>query len=92
MVAAEFKKVLVSIIETYERESGMQLDTSGVSAADVVRHLLAEREMSVNAFAKELGISQSALSDTLNGRCEWSKSVIVRVADFFGLNRGLFLQ
>jgi hypothetical protein len=46
-VATEFKKVLVSIIETYEREAALQLDTSGVSAAELVRHLLAERQMSV---------------------------------------------
>jgi antitoxin component HigA of HigAB toxin-antitoxin module len=91
-VATEFKKVLASIIETYERESGLQLNTTHVSAADVVRHLLAERDLSVNAFAKDRGISQSALSDMLNGKRDWSKSVIVIVADYFGLNRGLFLR
>jgi antitoxin component HigA of HigAB toxin-antitoxin module len=91
-VAAEFRKVLASIIETYEREAALRLDTSGVSAAQIVRHLLAERQMSVNAFAKQRGISQSALSDMLNGKREWSKSVIVNVADFFGLDRGLFLH
>ena len=92
VVAGKFKKVLISIIESYEREAGLRLDTAGVSAAEVVRHLLAERNMSVNAFARERGISQSALSDMLNGKRDWSKSVIVAVADFFGLNRGLFLQ
>jgi antitoxin component HigA of HigAB toxin-antitoxin module len=91
-VAAEFKKVLISIIETYENESNLKLDTSNVSPAQIVRHLLAERNMSVNAFAKSRGISQSALSDMLNGKRDWSKSVIVSVADFFGLNRGIFLQ
>jgi antitoxin component HigA of HigAB toxin-antitoxin module len=91
-VATEFKKVLAGIIEKYEGEKGLQLGTSKVSASDVVRHLLAEHEISVNAFAKQRGISQSALSDMLNGKREWSKSVIVIVADYFGLNRGLFLQ
>lgn len=91
-VAAKFKKVLISIIESYDREAGLQIDTSGVSPADIVRHLLAERNMSVNAFAKDRGISQSALSDMLNGKRDWSKSVIITVADFFGLNRGIFLQ
>lgn len=91
-VATEFKTVLAGIIERYESEKGMQLDTSKVSAAEVVRHLLSERQMSVNAFAKNRGISQSALSDMLNGKREWSKSFIVTVADYFGLNRGFFLQ
>jgi antitoxin component HigA of HigAB toxin-antitoxin module len=91
-VAAEFKKVLISIIEMYEREAGRHQKASGVSAADIVRHLLAERRMSVNALAKSRGISQSALSDMLNGKRQWSKSVIISIADYFGLNRGLFLR
>jgi antitoxin component HigA of HigAB toxin-antitoxin module len=91
-VAAEFKKVLVGIIEAYEREAGMQLDVSDVSAADIVRHLLDERDMSANALAKSAGVSQSALSDMLNGKRQWSKSAIIRLADFFGLNRGVFLR
>ena len=91
-VVAEFKKVLVSIIETYEREAGLQLDTSHVTASDIVRHLLSERHMSVNALAKERGLSQSALSDMLNGKREWSKSAIISLSDYFGLNRGIFLR
>jgi antitoxin component HigA of HigAB toxin-antitoxin module len=91
-VAAEFKKVLVSIIENYERQAGLQLSTAGVSAASIVRHLLAERQLSVNAFARARGISQSALSDMLNGKRDWSKSVIINVANYFGLNPGLFLR
>lgn len=48
--------------------------------------------MSVNAFAKDRGNSQSALSDMLNGKRDWSKSAILIVADFFGLNRGSFFD
>ena len=91
-VAADFKQVLVSIIEAYEREATLPVDTASVSAAAVVRHLLAERDLSVNAFAKARGISQGTLSDMLNGKRAWSRSVIVNVADHFGLNRGLFLR
>src|SRR5947207_2149503 len=65
---ADYKTVLVSLIEGYERDAGLRLDTSKVTAADVVRHLLEERAMSVNAFAKEIGVAQSALSDMLNGK------------------------
>jgi antitoxin component HigA of HigAB toxin-antitoxin module len=90
--AADYKAVLVGLIADYERKAGQQLDISSLSAADIVRHLLAERSMSVNAFAKALGLSQSALSDTLNGKRDWSKSVIVRVADYFGLQPGIFLR
>jgi antitoxin component HigA of HigAB toxin-antitoxin module len=92
LVAVKFKKVLAGIIEAYERETHLKFDVSDLSPADIVRHLLAERGMSVNAFAKDQGISQSALSEMLNGKRDWSKSVIVAIADYFGLNRGLFLR
>jgi antitoxin component HigA of HigAB toxin-antitoxin module len=91
-VAAEFTSVLACIIETYERQKGMRLDTSNVFAADVVHHLLAERRLSVNAFAKARGISQSALSDMLNGKRQWSRSAIINIADYFGLNPAIFLK
>ncbi len=90
--AIDYKSVLVSLITTYEKDNGQQLDTSNVSPADIVRHLLAERGMSVNAFAKDRKLSQSALSDMLSGKRDWSKATIVNVADYFGLPRGLFLQ
>jgi antitoxin component HigA of HigAB toxin-antitoxin module len=91
-VALKFKKVLAGIIQAYEREAGWKMDTSAVSPAQIVRHLLSEHGKSVNAFANERGISQSALSDMLNGKRDWSKSAIVAVADYFGLNRGMFLR
>jgi len=90
--ARDYKSVLASLIVDYERDAGQRMDTSKMTAADIVRHLLGEREMSVNRLAKELGISQSALSDMLNGKRDWSKSAIVRVADYFGIQRGVFLR
>ena len=48
--------------------------------------------MSVNALAKTLEISQSSLSEMLNGRREWSKQAIIRISDYFGLQPGLFLR
>ena len=88
----DYKTVLVSLIEAYERDAGLRLDTSKVTAADVVRHLLEERSMSINAFAKEIGVAQSALSDMLNGKRDWSKSAIIAIADYFRLQPGIFLR
>lgn len=90
--ASDYKAVLVSLIESYERDAGYRIDRSTLTAADVVRHLLAERSMSVNAFAKEVGVAQSALSDMLSGKRDWSKSAIVAIADYFGLQPGIFLR
>jgi antitoxin component HigA of HigAB toxin-antitoxin module len=90
--AADYKAVLVSLIASYEREAGQRLDTSKLTAANVVRHLLAERSMSVNAFAAEVGVAQSALSDMLNGKRDWSKSAIVNISNYFGLRPEIFLR
>ena len=90
--ATDYKIVLARLIADYEHTAKMQIDVSGVTPAAVVKHLLAQQDLSVNAFAKAQGISQSALSDMLNGRRDWSKSAIVVVADYFGLPRGMFLQ
>jgi antitoxin component HigA of HigAB toxin-antitoxin module len=88
----DYKTVLVSLIADYERVAHLRLDTSKVSAADIILHLLDERDMSVNGLAKLLKISQSSLSDMLNGRRDWSKIAIVRLSDYFGLQPGLFLR
>jgi predicted XRE-type DNA-binding protein len=88
----DYKTVLVSLITDYERSAHLQINTSKVSAAQIVLHLLAERDMSVNGLSKALEISQSSLNDMLNGRRDWSKPAIVRISSYFGLQPGLFLR
>jgi predicted XRE-type DNA-binding protein len=88
----DYKQVLASLIADYERSANMRLDTSKVTAVQIVRHLLAEREMSVNTLAKQLDISQSSLSDMINSKRDWSKQAIIRISDFFGLQPILFLR
>jgi HTH-type transcriptional regulator/antitoxin HigA len=90
--ARDYKTVLASLILEFERSAHLQLDTSKVTAAEIVLHLLEQRDMSVNALAKTLGISQSSLSDMLNGRRGWSKPAIIRLSEYFGLQPGLFLR
>jgi antitoxin component HigA of HigAB toxin-antitoxin module len=90
--AIDFRKVLASIMATYEREAGHAIDTSHVSAASVVRHLLAERGQSLSGFAREIGLSQGTLSDMLNGKRQWSRSTVVKLCEHFGLSPALFLK
>jgi HTH-type transcriptional regulator/antitoxin HigA len=88
----DYKSVLVALVVDYERSANHRLNTSKVTAADVVLHLLDERDMSVNALAKILAVSQSSLSDMINGRRDWSKQAIIRISSYFGLEPGLFLR
>jgi len=90
--AQDYKAVLVSLIADYERSANLRLNTSKVTAREIVLHLLAERDMSVNGLSKELEISQSSLSDMLNGRRDWSKSAIIRISNYFGLQPAIFLR
>src|SRR4051812_2468182 len=89
---SDYRQVLISLIEEYEQNAGHRIDTSNVTAAQIVKHLLAENGLSVNAFAERIDVSQSALSDMLNGKRDWSKSAIIRIADYFRLQPGLFLR
>jgi len=88
----DYKTVLISLIADFEQRANLKLDTSKITAAQIVMHLLEERRMSVNALAKKIAISQSSLSDMLNGRRDWSKMAIVRLSSHFGLQPGLFLR
>jgi predicted XRE-type DNA-binding protein len=87
----DYKMVLLSLMVDYERVAHLRIDTSKVTAAQIVLHLLEEREMSVNQLAKTLEVTQSSLSDMFNGRRDWSKLAIVRISNYFGLPAELFL-
>src|SRR5690606_739831 len=78
--ASDYRHVLLSLIVEYEEQAGCRVETAHIAPAELVRHLLNEHKMSVNAFAREIAISQSSLSEMLNGRRDWSKSVIVKVS------------
>lgn len=88
----DYRTVLLSLIVEYEKSATHGMDAAEHNAADIVRYLLKESGLSINAFAKKTGMSQSSLTDMLNGRRTWSKSAIVKVADYFNLDYGLFLR
>ena len=73
---ADYLDVLIDLIADYERRAGLAIDTHNVSAADLVRHRMQEREMSVSALAHLIGVPQSNFSDMLSGKRDWSKAAI----------------
>jgi antitoxin component HigA of HigAB toxin-antitoxin module len=72
----EYLDILIDLIADYEKREGYAIDTSRVSAADLVRHRLEQREMSVSALARLIGVPQSNLSEMLSGKRGWSKASI----------------
>jgi antitoxin component HigA of HigAB toxin-antitoxin module len=89
--AKEYFEVLIDLIADYEKEAGHTIDTSDVTPADVVRHLIEERGSSVSAMAKEIGVGQSNLSEMLSGKREWSKTAIKGLWNRFRIDPKLFL-
>jgi antitoxin component HigA of HigAB toxin-antitoxin module len=89
--AADYLDVLVDLIADYERRAQHALDMSELSAADLVRHRLEERQLSVSALARLIGVPQSNLSEMLSGRRSWSKSAIRGLAQHLNVRAERFL-
>jgi antitoxin component HigA of HigAB toxin-antitoxin module len=87
-----YMDILADVIADYERRAGHAIDTSKVSAADVVRHLMEENGLTISRLAREIGIGQSNLSEILSGKREWSKKAIKGLSERFSLNPMLFLS
>jgi len=89
--AAEYLDVLVDLIADYEKRSQQAVDTSKVSAADLVRHRMQERQLSISSLAGRIGTSQSNLSEMLSGRRGWSKTAIQGLWSYLDIPADRFL-
>ncbi|MGB7160206.1 MAG: helix-turn-helix transcriptional regulator [Tepidisphaeraceae bacterium] len=87
----DYVDVLVDLIVDYEKRAGFAIDTSYITAADLVRHKIEERGMSVSALAKQIGMAQSNLSEMLNGNRDWSKSAIRSLSKLLNIRAERFL-
>ena len=88
---AEYLDVLVDLIADYEKRAGQAVDTAKVSAADLVRHRIEERGMSVSSLARLIGVPQSNLSEMLSGKREWSKNAIRSLSSQLNIRADRFL-
>ncbi|HSV14697.1 MAG TPA: helix-turn-helix transcriptional regulator [Tepidisphaeraceae bacterium] len=88
----QYIQVLVDLMGEYERRAGFALDTSKLTAVDLIQHRLEARGMSVAALAKEVGIPQPNLSAMLAGKRDWSKAAIRSLSAFFHIRAERFLQ
>jgi HTH-type transcriptional regulator/antitoxin HigA len=89
--ARDYLYVLVDLIAEYEKRSHQAVDPGNVTAAELVRHRLEEKGISVNALAKEIGIAQSNLSEMLNGNRDWSKTAIRALSKLLNIRAERFL-
>jgi antitoxin component HigA of HigAB toxin-antitoxin module len=88
---AEYLDVLVDLIADFEKRTEQVINGSKLSAADLVRHRIEERGLSMNALAQLIGVPQSNLSDMLNGKRDWSKTAIRGLSTHLNIKADRFL-
>ncbi|HEY8749910.1 MAG TPA: helix-turn-helix domain-containing protein [Tepidisphaeraceae bacterium] len=86
----DYLDVLADLIDQYERSSQLKVDTTQTSPAGVVRHLLDANGLTVSGLARDIGMSQSNLSEMLSGRRDFSKRAIAAIRDRFGVSPEIF--
>ena len=87
----DYVDVLADLVVDYEKRAGLAFDTSHVTAADVVRHKIEQRGITVNQLAKQIGVAQSNLSEMLNGTRGWSKAAIRALSKHLNIRAERFL-
>ena len=90
--ADEYLDVLADLIGDFERRSGDTAASEKLSAADLVRHCIQERNLSITAVAAQIGIPQSNLSEMLGGKRDWSKTAIRGLSKLFHIRAERFLD
>jgi antitoxin component HigA of HigAB toxin-antitoxin module len=87
----DYLDVLVDLVADFERRSEESIDSSTVSASDLVRHRMEERGMSISSLASLIGIPQPNLSEMLNGKRDWSKTAIRGLSAHLNIRAERFL-
>jgi antitoxin component HigA of HigAB toxin-antitoxin module len=85
----EYLDALVVLIREYERNRHDQ-KFPGSSGIDVLRHLMAERQMTQKQLAARLGVGESEASMILSGKRDLTKSHIKDLSEFFGVGVNAF--
>lgn len=89
--ATDYLDVLVDLVADFERRSKEAIDSSTLSASDLVRHRMVERGMSVSSLAGLVGVPQPNLSEMLNGKRDWSKTAIRGLSAHLSIRAEWFL-
>ena len=84
----DYLEVLATLVETYETEHEPE---PVVSAADMLRHLIAAKGVTQAKVAGATGVNESTLSEILSGKREVSRKVMRALADYFCVDPAVFL-
>lgn len=87
---SDYLIVLGNEIADYE-EAEMADDLANISEAEIIKHLLDSHDMSASDLGRVLG-NRELGSKVLRGERELSKSNILKLAEHFNVDSGLFLR
>jgi len=83
--------ILDLLVETVEHYEEQTLPTPELSAAELLAHLIDVRGITQAELARSTSICRSSISDMLAGRRQISKANALKLADYFGIDAGLFI-
>jgi antitoxin component HigA of HigAB toxin-antitoxin module len=86
---SEMIELLATLVEQYE---STEFPTPKSSPPEVLAHYLETRSLSTAEVARATGIRASALSDVLSGERVLSQADAVKLAGFFRVPVGFFLD
>lgn len=64
-------------------------DIDPASDADMLRHLLETKGIAAAELSRQTGLAKSSLSEVLAGKKSFSRQMIRRLADYFGVDVGV---
>lgn len=85
----DYLETLSLLIESYENQHE-RVDLSRLKAADVLKHLMDEQDMTVTELGKVIG-SKGIASEILSGKRDLSKSHMMSLAKHFAVEPAVFL-
>jgi len=85
----QYLNVLAILIERYEDE---HYPIGASTDADVLKFFMEDRGINQADLHRETGIPKSTISEILSGKRPFAKSVIVKLSDYFGVPKDIFMQ
>jgi HTH-type transcriptional regulator/antitoxin HigA len=87
----DYLDVLSDLVERYE-DRVHPIETGDLSEGEMLAHLIEARGVTQAAVARGAGIAESTLSEVLRGKRHLTRAQIGKLAGYFHVGPGLFLQ
>jgi HTH-type transcriptional regulator/antitoxin HigA len=79
---------LCDLVETYEQE---HCPVEPASDAEMLRHLMEAKGVTQAQLSAGAGIPRSSISEVLSGKKSFTRQMIHKLADFFGVDPGVLV-